>query len=187
MKVPQIIILNGIGSVGKSSTAKALQNIAREHFLHVPGDSFLDMIPERLWNHPEGISFQRHEGSDGPSIVIEMGNASERVFSGMRAAVAALASQGNHLVVDDVMLTADDQEEYRTFLNGLEYRFVGMFAPLDVLEERERQRGDRMLGLARWQYDRVHNGISYDLEIDTSLHSPAECAHIIASEFGLTA
>jgi chloramphenicol 3-O phosphotransferase len=187
MAVPQIIILNGIGSVGKSSTAKALQKITREHFLHVPGDSFLDMIPERLWNHPDGISFQQSKGPDGPSVVIEMGAVAERVFSGMRAAVGALARQGNLLIVDDVMLSANDQKEYHDFLAGFEYRFVGLLAPLAVLEKRERQRGDRLLGLARWQYDRVHKGISYDLAIDASLNSSDECAHIIASTFGLAA
>jgi chloramphenicol 3-O phosphotransferase len=185
MTKPQIIILNGIGSVGKSSTAKALQKITSEHFLHVPGDSFLDMMPEKLWNHADGISFQQSEGSDVPSVTIEMGEAALRVFSGMRAAVAALARQGNHLIVDDVMLSANDQQEYRSFLTGLEFRFVGLFAPLDILEERERARRDRLLGLARWQYDRVHTGISYDLEVHTSEKSPNDCARIIATTFGL--
>lgn len=70
------------------------------------------------------------------------------------------------------MLTSDDQQCYRDRLVGLEVYYVGLFAPLDDLEQREKDRGDRLLGLARWQHDRVHKGISYDLEIDTSAHSP---------------
>lgn len=50
--VPRIIVLNGVGSVGKSSTAKALQRIAKEPFLHVQGDALLDMIAPRLWGAP---------------------------------------------------------------------------------------------------------------------------------------
>ena len=45
---PQVIILNGIGSVGKSSMAKALQAITSKPFLHVAMDAFLDMLPENL-------------------------------------------------------------------------------------------------------------------------------------------
>ena len=60
-----------------------------------------------------------------------------------------------------------------------------MFAPLDVLETRERERGDRLIGLARWQFDRIHRGKRYDLEIDTSNATPAECAETIKRTFGL--
>ncbi len=37
---PQVIILNGVGSVGKTSTAQALQEIADRNFLHVSMDVF---------------------------------------------------------------------------------------------------------------------------------------------------
>jgi len=60
-----------------------------------------------------------------------------------------------------------------------------VFAPLDVPEERERRRGDRDIGLARWLFDRVHRDISYDLEIDTSRASAMDCAAQIKLEFSL--
>jgi two-component system catabolic regulation response regulator CreB len=50
---------NGVGSAGKGSIAKALQTITREPFLHVAMDEFLDMLPETLWGHPDGIVFTR--------------------------------------------------------------------------------------------------------------------------------
>jgi chloramphenicol 3-O phosphotransferase len=181
----KVIILNGIGSVGKSSTAKALQKIARDYFLHVPGDSFLDMMPSQLWNNPDGISFQQHNQEDQPSVTIDMGAEAQRVFGGMRSAVAAMAAAGNNLIVDDVMLSANDQLDYQCKLAGIEHYFVGMFAPLDVLDQRERDRGDRLIGLARWQFERVHKNVQYDLEVDTSLGCPQECAQIIATKFGL--
>jgi chloramphenicol 3-O phosphotransferase len=62
---------------------------------------------------------------------------------------------------------------------------VGVFAPLEILEARERQRGDRTVGLARWQYDRVHKGIAYDLEIDTATATAEECAALIRNRFQL--
>ncbi|MPV60686.1 hypothetical protein CFB46_21430 [Burkholderia sp. HI2761] len=46
---------------------------------------------------------------------------------------------------------------------------LGAHCPLDVLEEREPQRGDRLVGLARWQYDKVRaNGI-YDVTVECAL------------------
>lgn len=185
MAAPQIIILNGSSSAGKSSTAKALQKMADGYFLHVAFDAFLEMFPQRLWNHPDGISFQRDDGSDGRLIDVQLGRTALRALAGMRSAVGALAKQGNNLIVDDLMLSAHDQQDYRNFLRGLEYRFVGLRAPIEVLEQRERQRGDRVIGLARWQFDRVHYGVEYDLEIDTSSHSAEDCARLIASTFGL--
>lgn len=41
----RIIVLNGIGSVGKSSVARALQREARRPFLHVAMD-VSDLTPE---------------------------------------------------------------------------------------------------------------------------------------------
>jgi chloramphenicol 3-O phosphotransferase len=75
--------------------------------------------------------------------------------------------------------------EYRALLGPFGVRFVGLFAPLTVLEARERARGDRLLGLARWQFDRVHRDVVYDLEIDASAASPLENARMICGAFGL--
>ena len=75
--------------------------------------------------------------------------------------------------------------EYAALLSGFTFYMVGVFAPLDVLEARERQRGDRLIGLARWQYDRVHHGKRYDLELDTSSATAPECANLIKQKFGL--
>lgn len=53
----------------------------------------------------------------------------------------------------------------------------GRCCPLPVLEERERARADeRTPGQARAQFDRVHTFTVYDLEVDTSILSPEECA-----------
>ena len=108
-----------------------------------------------------------------------------RAMRGMRHAIAAMAAQQNDLVVDDVMLDAADAEEYRALLTHTQLRFVGLFAPLDVIEARERARGDRRLGLARWQFERVHQGQRYDLEIETSASTPSGNAQQICAAFDL--
>jgi len=102
----------------------------------------------------------------------------------MRHAIAAMARQGNNLIVDDVLCDGE-MLEYLELLSAFDLHWVGVFAPLEVLEAREIQRADRLPGLARWQYGRVHKGIRYDLEVDTSTLTPLECARRIQLEFRL--
>lgn len=183
-KRARIVLLNGVGSVGKSSIAKALQVVAAEPFLHVAMDAFLEMMPERSFGQAEGLVFETVQEDGKPSVVIKSGPVAERTFRGMRHAIAAMAAQGNNLIVDDVLLD-DAGAEYGALLAGFEVFRVGVFASLEVLEERERLRGDRMIGLARWQYDRVHQGMIYDLEVDAGAATPLDCAILIKKTFGL--
>jgi len=182
--IARVILLNGVGSAGKSSIAKALQAITAEPFLHVSMDTFLEMLPEKYSNHPDTFTY-RIDSEDGkPTVVIETGPVGERLMRGMRRAIAELARQGNNLIIDEVML-AGERADYDQLMSEFAYFVVGVFAPLDVLEERERRRGDRMIGLARWQYDRVHASATYDLQVDTRKLSPMECANVIKAKFGL--
>lgn len=179
-----VILLNGVGSAGKSSIAKALQAITAEPFLHVAMDTFLEMMPSRYWDHPDGIVFETVQENGKPSVVIRCGPVADRIMRGMRRSIAAMARAGNNLIVDDVLIE-DEMADYRALLADLDLRTIGVFAPLEVLEARERDRGDRQIGLARWQFDRVHRGNRYDLEIDTSETTPADCAATIKRAFGL--
>jgi chloramphenicol 3-O phosphotransferase len=179
-----IIILNGVGSSGKSSTARALQEIATVPLLHFSMDSFLDMLPEKLFDHPDGIVFKRSQIDGSPAVSIEVGIVCRRLLSGMRQSVVAMAQSGNSLVVDDVML-GNQANEYRALLKGYCVRFVRFTAPLDVLEERERLRGDREIGLARGQYDLIRRGHGYDLEVDAWANTPIQIAQQIREAFEL--
>lgn len=181
----RIIILNGAGSAGKSSIARALQGITREPFMTIAMDTFLDMLPPSIWDHPDGILFETLAGDPEPVIAVRTGQMAEQALRGMRRAIAALAAESNNLIVDDVILDPATLADYRAVLEGFDVSFVGIFAPLAVLEERERQRQDRMIGLARWQYERVHAGMTYDLAIDTSEATPVACAAKIKAALGL--
>ena len=56
---------------------------------------------------------------------------------------------------------------------------VGVWAPLAVLEARERTRDDRAVGMAREQFEHPAYKRTYDFSIDTSTHHPAEGAAAI--------
>lgn len=180
----RIVLLNGAGSAGKSSIARALQANAAGPFLHVQMDGFLAMLPAAYQDHPDAFAFQAGVEDGRPVVDIRSGPVGERLMRGMRRSVVALAEAGNDLIVDDVML-GDEMADYDALLAGLRVFKVGVTAPLDVLEVREAARGDRLIGLARRQVDRVHAGRAYDLEVDTAAHSPEACAALIAERFGL--
>jgi chloramphenicol 3-O phosphotransferase len=61
----------------------------------------------------------------------------------MQHAIAAMAHQGNNFIVDDVILGGGKAGQYRETLSRHEVHFVGLFALLDVLEGRERERGNK--------------------------------------------
>lgn len=92
--------------------------------------------------------------------------------------MVALASEGNHLIVDEVLL-GDEKGEYARLFEPFELLTVGVYCRLEVLEEREQQRGDRLVGLARWQHDKVHTGMTYNVTVDTSRATPEECARVV--------
>ncbi|OBQ69767.1 phosphotransferase-like protein [Mesorhizobium erdmanii] len=180
----RIVLLNGAGSAGKSSIARALQTMTAAPFLHVQMDSFLEMLPEALQDHADGFAYETVQQDGKPAVVIRAGPVGERTLRGMRHAIAAMAKQGNNLIVDDVLCNGE-LSEYVGLLAPFDLHLVGVMAPLEVLEAREAQRPDRLPGLARWQYERVHEAIRYDIEIDTSQLTPLECAHRIQQRFQL--
>lgn len=178
---PQIIVLNGVSSVGKTSVAKAIQHRAVQPFLHVQMDSFLEMLPKRAFDNVDGLVFDR---IDSRTIDVKTGPIVNQTLNGMRHAIASMAKCGNSMVVDDVFFDHEDVE-YRRLLKQYNLRLIGLFASLSMVESREKARGDRHIGLAKGQFERVHKNRRYDLEIDTNSSSPEQIAKRICDTFGI--
>ncbi|WP_205128716.1 phosphotransferase-like protein [Burkholderia ubonensis] len=106
-----IVLLNGVGSVGKSALARELQAVTTDVFLHVQMDAFLAMLPGQYMDHPEGFMFSSSVEGERRVVSIQSGPVGARVMQGMRHAIAALASQGNNLIVDEVLL-GQEKEDY---------------------------------------------------------------------------
>jgi len=169
-KASKIILLNGVSSSGKSSIAKILQAKLETPYLHACIDAFEEMMPPRSESE-WGVKWQP---------------AFDKMISGFHHSLAALAQSGNNLIVDHVLLERDEPRswvpECLTLLAPYDVILVGVRCPLEVLEQREKERGDRPSGLARWQFERMHLEIVYDFEVDTGAHTPEQCAmQIIAA------
>lgn len=98
MHLPDVIVLNGPGSVGKTSVARCLQEILPECYLLAQVDAFMEMLPPSSWDTPEGVWFEVME-TDGERVVrAASGPAAELALRGMREAVAAMVSCGNRVI-----------------------------------------------------------------------------------------
>ena len=172
----RVILLHGTSSSGKTTVARAVQRLSDEPWVRLGIDAFWNAIDERWTEHGPRAS----EGflwSEDATIV--PGPAGQRLAKGMRAGLAAFARAGNDVLVDDVFIDPRWLDEWRSELADLELLLVGLLAPRHVLEERERARGNRVIGEAAAQIDVIHRGIDYDLTVDTSRQSPDECARTI--------
>ena len=71
-------------------------------------------------------------------------------------------------------------------LRGIMFFSVGVHCDLEILKKRERQRGDRKIGLAESQYETIHDGVNYDFEINTSKLDAKTVATSIVTAFRRT-
>lgn len=180
MTLGKIILLNGASSSGKSSIIKVLQTILSEAYLEAGIDKFLFMLPNdylmqpHLWHQVIG-----YEKRDNGDLLPKVGDYGHQLIRGMHRAIAALAKMGNNIVADHVLLDQLWLDDCLDVFSGFEILFVGVLCPLEVLEAREKDRGDRTLGHARGQAGIVHKNCIYDFTVDTSQLSAEECAEQI--------
>jgi chloramphenicol 3-O phosphotransferase len=169
----KIIYLNGPSSSGKTTLAKALQDAFEEPFLHVGIDKIIGWMPEKLnnWAGGEaalGFSWKKSQDEFGnPIHELQTGPYAQRIVKTFREVVLALAKMGHHLIIDDVSFGKQQVDEWKKMLKDFRVLWVSVNAPLPILEQREKERGDRILGSARGQFYKIHIDATYDLEIDT--------------------
>lgn len=185
----QIVILNGAPRSGKSSIAAVIQETFDGPWINLGVDTFFRATPQR---YRPGIGL-RPGGGERPDLepLVPV------LYAAMYESIAAHSRQGLNVVVDvghhdayavPRRILADCARR----LAGLPVLFVGVRCPIEVIMERRHVsqpgREDQYLigtpdepvppPVRRWQ-DEVHIPGIYDLEVDTSLLSPEDCASAI--------
>ena len=101
----------------------------------------------------------------------------------MHETIQLFSDRGCHTVVDDVILDLPDKNdwfyEYCTMFADYPLLLVRVECPVHELERREKQRGDRNIGQARWQSEHMDAAITYDLLVDTHAQTTDQCAEEI--------
>ncbi|PKO10817.1 MAG: chloramphenicol phosphotransferase [Chloroflexi bacterium HGW-Chloroflexi-2] len=163
MKKGLVIFLNGTSSSGKTTIAKALQDKLEEPYMYVSVDDFFHMYPEKYLN------------PTNQDEAIILSHLIPTVVSGLHKCVASLAQSGNNVLVDHVLQENGWLKECVENWKDLDVLFVGVRCPLRIAEQREKERGDRNIGTAQYQFESVHSHGLYDLEVDTSVLDVNEC------------
>ncbi len=170
----QVIVLNGGSSSGKSSIARALQQILPRTWLTFGVDVLIDSLPGRGEDPRSGIVFEPDGG-------ITVQPAYRAVEGAWYAGLAEMARNGAPLILDEVLLSgAAGQRRLQSVLSGLDMLWVGVHCDPAVAVRREAGRGDRVPGMALSQATAVHTGVAYDVEVDTTSCSAEACARSIA-------
>jgi chloramphenicol 3-O phosphotransferase len=157
----RVIFLNGTSSSGKSSIAEQLLALLDEPHYYMPVDAFHGM---------------RAGGDVAPE---DLQRLVDRTCLGFHRAVAGMAAGGNNVVMDHVISQHWRLLDCLDLFAPEDVVLVGVHCPLPELERREQARGNRPLGLAARQLARVHAHGLYDVECDTGVSTPLECARQI--------
>jgi len=179
----RIVILNGIPRSGKSSIVAVIQETFDGPWINLGVDRFMQMTPAR---YLPGIGLR--PGGERPDLepLVAL------LYRALYESIAAHSRLGLNVVVDighhdSYSVPRGILPDCARCLNGLPALFVGVRCPPDVVMERRRATGWDADGSSEasvrqrvhlW-HEAVHTPGIYDLDVDTSVLSPAACAAII--------
>jgi chloramphenicol 3-O phosphotransferase len=143
----EIIFLNGTSSSGKTTLARELQKALPIPFCHYASDQLADAGFRPL---------QEQRATD-------LGER-DRFFDGFHRSIAAFAAAGNNLIVEHIVEQMSWADDIQRLLTGFHTFWVGVHAPIEELERRELERGDRYIGEARYHL-KTHDYCKYDTEV----------------------
>ncbi|WP_307796278.1 chloramphenicol phosphotransferase CPT [Amycolatopsis sp. 195334CR] len=171
----QVIVLNGGSSSGKSGIVRCLQAVLPDPWLAVGVDVLIEAMPAAMRASDDGIEFAADGG-------VSVGPEFRALQFAWMAGVAAMVRAGARVIIDDVFLGgAHSQRDWLDALDGLDVLWVGVRCEREVAVSRELARGDRIGGMAESQAELVHQGVRYDLEVDTTRTEALACARTIAA------
>ncbi|WP_053752965.1 chloramphenicol phosphotransferase CPT [Streptomyces sp. MMG1533] len=168
--------MRGPGRWGRVSSRRRVSGrVLPDPWLAFGVDSLIEAMPARMQASDGGITF----AADGR---VSVGADFRALDAAWTEGIVAMARAGARVVVDDVFLGgAASQQRWQKALGGLDVLWVGVRCESAVAAGREVARGDRIQGMAASQADVVHQGVAYDLEVDTTHTESLVCARTIAA------
>ena len=164
MEKGRILFLNGVTSSGKTSIVEALQARKDVFFYVVANDLFQEMIGEEYLKD----NYWKYLGE-----VIIMMYHTAKLFSDM----------GKNVLIDGILVeregVAPHYERLLSILKDNPLDVVEVYCPPEICRERNIARGDRYESQSDEQAALMAPDIRYSLRVDTSIHSPEECAEQI--------
>jgi chloramphenicol 3-O phosphotransferase len=185
-----LIVVNGTSSSGKTSIIKCLQENLSETWLTFGVDTLISGLPIPLLAIDDGAQIAirppRSQYRDGGMTFhadghISVGPEYRRVEAAFYQGLATMVRAGVRLILDEVFLEgARSQERLRANFPDARIVWIGVTCEPEVAMERERLRGDRVIGEVAAQLSQVHNGVDYDFVVASDERSPRDCANDVS-------
>lgn len=169
----RVFVLNGVSSSGKTSLAKAMQATWPCPLHHVQLDAFRAMEPPGYWDDWK---------SQDTATVASM---FEALCSALHAAVRAYSKHGQEVVLDTVLNNRRARQLLVEDLGDLPVFLIAVHCERTHVIDREATRSERKPGLAESQFERVHEDLPYDFEVDTTNAIPKQVAAEIKHWFSI--
>ena len=157
MQKGRTIYLEGVSSSGKTTLARTLQKRLSEPFFWLAGDMFWDMAPP--------------PNTFGNNVIFP------KVESATINTLKLFPDLGIDVIIDFVPVGASYL--INNFIkNPYEFpvSYVNVTCPIEELRRREKERGDRQIGLAESQLEQLNPQDIYDITVDTFNNTTEECA-----------
>ena len=168
-------MLNGGSSSGKTGIARCLQAVLPDPWLVFGVDTLIQAMPASSPVSATGIEF----AADGEVVIGPEFRALEAAWI---EGIAAMARAGARIIIDEAFLGgAASQQRWQQALDPLQVLWAGVRCASAVAAGREIARGDRVIGQAASQADVVHQGVVYDLQVDTTRTEALACARAVAA------
>ena len=153
----KIIYLEGVSSSGKTTLVKALQARLPEPFFWLSSDNFWFMAP-------------------APGL-FENNVIFEKVESAIINSIKLFSDLGISVIVDIVPVSmSNSMENFVRALYECPILYVNVTCPLEELRRREKERGDRQVGMGESQLKWIASQEIYDITVDTYNNKIEECA-----------
>lgn len=180
----RIVILNGAPRSGKSSIVEAIQQTFEGPWMNLGVDVFVREVTPSRYRPGMGLRPGEADHPAAPLVPVFYAALYDSIAAHSRAGLNVVVDVGHH----DGAILADSARR----LAGLPVLFVGVRCPIDVIMARRNagqpgREHDYATGsdaepvpaaVLRWQ-EKVHVPGDYDLEVDTSRQTAAECAAAI--------
>lgn len=168
------MFLNGTSSAGKTSISMELINQKEILFHHLSIDDFFHNFNDLINNKfPDLKPVKELDDVVIGQIMFDP------IISMYYATIKLFLEYGLNVIVDTVIENDKWFNDYLDVLIDYPTLFVGVICSKEELTRREQLRGDRMIGLANSQFDKVYCFNEYDLEVNTEELDPTECAEKI--------
>jgi chloramphenicol 3-O phosphotransferase len=189
MTFGQIIILNGAPRSGKSSIVDAIQQTFDGPWMNLGVDTFVLHVTPPRYRPGIGLRPGGERQDLEPLVPIFYAAMYDSVAAHSRLGLNVVVDVGHH---DAYAVPRGILADCARRLAGLPVLFVGVRCPIEVIMERRHvaQSGREETYLrgtpqepvprpvGRWQ-EEVHKHGAYDLEVDTAVLSPEQCADTI--------